>query len=649
MANLALIPKLADSHEVSGFLERVHAGSAIVSIAFGENDGDNNSGTVTLNDFGEVSGTIRGVEDTSSATHLLVFENIGSKLVIVEKDATGVEITLTPGLAVPPLAEISFDKTPCREISIDPEEVADLNLVARLCMVARAKGAAHRGFELVVEYAKERQQFGQPIGRFQAVQHKLADNLVALEGVKLTLSNAARSYDERHPDWRPFALAAHAFASPALRKVCLENHHVLGAIGYSEEHEAPQQFRRIHADMTRFGGPSRSREALAQYLIDDANDMPDYDLGELGNAFRNEVKQWLKDNWVCVDGRSDEQFVQAAAAEGFFTVTWPKNFGGRGSTPLEQLAFMEEMEKAEAPVRRFKTCEIQAHALMKYGSQEQQNFFLPKIANGEIQFCLGYSEAGAGSDLASLKTTAVLEGDEWVINGQKLWTTVAEEAEYMWLAARTDPGAKVPHAGISIFIVPMDTPGLTIRPSMALYGHTFCQEFFDDVRVPENALIGEVNGGWKILTSALATERLLMGGSIAMIRKKFSYLLDAIRNNIGEIGEDKAIRERIGLLAADIEVARQLGISPVQITELGRVPIVEAAMSSVFSSELMERLGEAALDILGVGATLSEDSTGSIPGGLEYMLREAIMMVIGGGTNEIQRNLIAQRGLKLPR
>ena len=138
---------------------------------------------------------------------------------------------------------------------------------------------------------------------------------------------------------------------------------------------------------------------------------------------------------------------------------------------------MEELERAEAPARRFKTCEIQAHALMQFGTRDQQEFFLPKIANGEIQFCLGYSEPGAGSDLASLQTSALLEGDEWLINGQKVWTTVAQEAEYMWLAARTDREAKVPHAGISIFIIPMDTRGITIRPSMALYGHMFCHEF----------------------------------------------------------------------------------------------------------------------------------------------------------------------------
>jgi alkylation response protein AidB-like acyl-CoA dehydrogenase len=651
IANLALSSRAAQNGEINRFLAKIHAGSAIVSTAFGEWDGDRNSGVVRLENGDRVraSGALKGVEDTLGATHLLVFIKSASKLAIIEMGVDGIGITATPGLAVPSLAEISLDQVPCLEYPVDPSMAEDLSLVARLCMVARARGAAQRGFDLVVAYAKERRQFGQPIGRFQAVQHKLADVSVHLEGVRLTLANAARAYDEQDRNWRQFALAAHAHASPALRQACLENHHVFGAIGYSEEHEAPQHFRRVHADMTRLGGVSASREAIAQYLIDQGREMPDYDLGEPGNAFRTEVRQWLNNHWNIKGGMSDDDFTQAAAREGYFTVTWPKAFGGRGSNPLEQLAFMEEMERAEAPVKRFKTCEIQAQALMQFGTPEQQDFYLPKIAKGELQFCLGYSEPGAGSDLSSMKTTAILEGEEWIINGQKIWTTIADEAEYMWLAARTDPDAKIPHTGISIFIVPMNSPGLTIHPSMALYGYTFCQEFLDDVRVPKNALIGEVNGGWKILTSALAAERLLMGGSIAMIRKKFSHLLNAIRGDAGGLARDKSIRDRIGLLASEIEVARQLSISPVQISGAGGVPIVEASMSGVFSSELMERLGEAALDILGTSGTLHEGSKGSVPGGLEQMLRESIMMVIGGGTNEIQRSLIAQRGLGLPR
>jgi 3-oxo-4-pregnene-20-carboxyl-CoA dehydrogenase beta subunit len=649
IANIALASRAADERQLQAFIQQMHVGDAIASVVFGALDGDRNSGAVSLEN-GRISGRVRYVEGVAAASHLLVFTQKPLRLLIVETGALGVEVTTTPGLAVPPLAEVRFEHTPAVVLDIDSADAQALNLVARLCMVARALGAAKRGFELVTDYAKERQQFGQPIGRFQAVQHKLADNLICLEGVRLTLEYAARTYDFGDASWREYGLAAHAFASTELRQVALENHHVFGAIGYSEEHEAPHQFRRIHADLTCFGGSARSREELACFLIDQSGEMPDYDLGEQGNCFRQEVRQWLAENWVKNEGEQDSgAFALAAAEQGYFSVTWPQAFGGRGSTPMEQMAFMEELERVEAPSIVINACEIQAHGLMQFGSKAQQAYFIPKIARGELQFCLGYSEPGSGSDLASLKTTAVLDGDEWVINGQKIWTTLAETADYMWLAARTDPNAKVPHAGISVFLVPMDSPGITIRPSMAMYGQTFCQEFLDNVRVPKDALVGELNGGWKVLTAALATERMIMGGYVAKVRCKFNYLLEAVRKDSHGVAKDSAARNSIGLLAAEIEVARQLITQATKIAEAGQVPAHEASMSGVFNSELMERLGEAALDILGTSAILEEGAKGASPGGLEQMLRHSIMMVVGGGTNEIQRNLIAQRGLGLPR
>jgi len=246
------------------------------------------------------------------------------------------------------------------------------------------------------------------------------------------------------------------------------------------------------------------------------------------------------------------------------------------------------------------------------------------------------------------------DGDEWVINGQKLWTTGAEKSDYMWLAARTDPDARPVHAGISVFIVPMNTPGITVRPSMALYGNTFCTEFLDNVRVPASALVGEVNGGWKILTSALATERILMGGAVAQALATFNSLLDHVRSAAASSGvslaEDGAVRDRLAFLAAEIEVARQFLAHSVRMVEQGKVPTYEAAISKVYTGELLQRVGESALDIAGMGITLEEGVPGAITNGrMEQMLRRSIMMVVGGGTAEIQRTLIAQRGLELPR
>lgn len=645
-------------------LDGLADGGARAAFALAAFDGDLQAGTVTAAD-GRLHGTLAFVEGAAAATHLLVAlaaPSAGTEaaLAIVDITAPGLTLTPTVGMNVPPLARLTLNDTPAVVVPMPAATLADLQQLARLIAAARAYGAARRAFDLVVDYAKERRQFGQPIGRFQAIQHKLADGLIALDGVRLTLHNAATAHDLGSADWRFYAAAAFAFASSGLREVSLQTHHTFGAIGYSEEHEAPRHFRRVHADTTRFGGARRAREDLAALLLDGAGrNLPEYDLGPAGNAFRAEVRQWLADRWAGVykaehdalpfhQRRGHPDFSAELGRQGWLALSWPKEFDGQARTPLEQLAFAEEFQIAGVPKPGG---EIQGHALMRFGTPEQQAQYLPGIRAGTARFCLGYSEPAAGSDLASLKTSAVRDEatGEWVINGQKLWTTFAEDADYMWLAARTDPEAKPPHAGISVFIVPMKSPGITVRPSMALYGHTFCTEFLDNVRVPASALVGEVNEGWKIITAALATERVQMGGFVAHARANFERLLHEVRQQPG-LRDSSAVRERIGTLAAEIEVARQLLTQSVTMVERGLVPVHEAAMSKAFTGELMERVGEAALDLLGAGAALSEGAPGALTNGkLEQMLRQAIMMVIGGGTAEIQRTLIAQRGLELPR
>ena len=295
---------------------------------------------------------------------------------------------------------------------------------------------------------------------------------------------------------------------------------------------------------------------------------------------------------------------------------------------------------------------IVAQALFLHGTKAQQDEWLPAIRRGERTFALGYSEPEAGSDLAALRTRAIRDGDDWIVNGQKLWSTGGDKAEYIWLAVRTDPDAKK-HAGISVLMVDLRSPGVTIRPSLALYGKTFSAQFYDNVRVPAKNMVGAVNNGWKVITDALAAERVMIGGTrMAGIERAFDHLTEYLKTAVvggKALKNDPVIRDRIGALAADIEVARQFQMRNSRLVEQGKVPIHEAAMGKVFASELQERLGQAALDILGTGGLLSEDADSAPVGEMEQVLRHAIMGMIGGGTNEIQRNVIAQRGLDLPR
>ena len=645
----------------AGLFTALQAGRMRPAFWFGALDGDASAGALRW-DAGRVSGTLRFVDGAANATHLLIALDAPSALAVVDCAASGVAMTATRALGADGQSEVTLDAALARLIALPPQRLAGLALVARLARLARAHGAARRAFEMAVDYAKERQQFGKPIGSFQAVQHKLANCLIALEGVRLTLHHAAAQHDLEAPGWRYFASTALAFGTGALRRVSLETHHAFGAIGYAEEHEAPRHFRRTHLDTLGGGGVRAARAEVAEQIFARAGAaLPRFDLGAAGNAFRDEVRAWLAANWsgarkAAFDAQPfgqrefDPSFARDIGSTGWIGLTWPGESGGQARSPLEQIAFIEEMERAEAPRIG---ASIQSTALMLFGTPAQRTRYLPEILAGEAMHGMGYSEPDAGSDLASLRTSAVRDGDEWVINGQKIWTTTYW-GKYMFLAARTDAAAKPAHAGISMFIVPMDTPGISVKPSATMYDGTFANIFYDKVRVPADALLGQENGGWKVLTSALATERGLVGGGIVIkVAHAFELLCAEIRAATLDgkpMQDDALVRDRVALLAAEIEVGRQLMLCCAELAKDGPTPPEYGAISKVFSGELMERFGEAALELLGLRAALSQGASGNLANGkFEQGLRHSLMWVISIGTNEIQRSLIAQRGLGLPR
>jgi alkylation response protein AidB-like acyl-CoA dehydrogenase len=644
----------------AGLLKGLHGGTARAAFAFAAFDPDRKAGTIRLED-GRASGSLRFVEAAGSCTHLVVPVE-SSALAIFERDAAGVDIVPTRAMGAWGLYEIRLNSAPANLVRLQRPVVDGLLLEAKLALTARAYGAARRAFELAVDYAKERQQFGQPIGKFQAIQHKLANGLIALEGVRLTLDHAAHLHDRGDRNWRYFAGSAVAFAGEALRRVSLETQHAFGAIGYAEEHEAPRHFKRVHLDTLALGGAPHARRLIASFLFDGGGEaLPSYDLGPAGNELRETVQSWLEENWsgerkAAFDAKPfskrefDSDFALDMGKTGWIGLGWPKAFGGQARSPLEQIAFIETMERGEAP--RIGAA-IQANALMMFGSAEQQQKYLPEILRGEAMHGMGYSEPQAGSDLAAMRTSAVRDGECWVINGQKIWTTTWW-GKYMFLAARTDAQAKPAHAGISMFIVPMDAPGITIRPASTMYDGSFANIFYDNVRIPLENLVGEVNGGWKVLTGALAFERGLVGGGIVLkVTHAFEQLRQHVMAREGDapaLCDDAIVRDRMATLACEIEVGRRLMMHCAELAVEGITPPEYGAISKVFSGELMERFGETVLDILGMQATLSEQMPSALDNGrFEQNLRHSLMWVISIGTNEIQRNLIAQRGLGLPR
>jgi alkylation response protein AidB-like acyl-CoA dehydrogenase len=580
------------------------------------------------------------------ATHVLVLPDRAGTARLHEA-----ALESTPALAPYGWARLTTGSEPVLEVEVDASTLAAARRVLRFGLTARALGAARRAHALAIEHACTREQFGGPIGRFQAVSHRAASGLVDLESSRLLLEDAAAG--SLAP--LPTALAVeHGLA--AAPRVLLGAMHTLGGMGFHDEHEGAWLFRRTYADVAR-AADFADAEDPATMLIDQGLPQPDVDLGERANAFRAEIsavfdESWSGDRTLTEDAQFDPVLRDRLVERGWLAAGWPREWGGQERTPEELLALNEEIRYRGIPVRRlFTTANIVGGAIMRHGTDEQKRRFLPGIRNGETLFCLGYSEPGAGSDLASLRTSARKVDGGWIVNGQKIFTTFGHRSHYHWLAVRTDPEAAPPHAGISLFIVPLDSDGITIQENRALNGETTTTTFYDDVFVSDDALVGELNGGWQVIGTALSVERVAMGGNVAELRALLDRLIAAMRAEperlAGPVGSWQ--RREVAELAAWLRAVRLFVVAGLKALAEDRPTRLPAAMAKIAGGETAERLADAALRILGPDAALKAGAIGAIlDGEVERILRLAPMYVIGGGTNDIQRNLIA-RGLGLPR
>jgi alkylation response protein AidB-like acyl-CoA dehydrogenase len=375
--------------------------------------------------------------------------------------------------------------------------------------------------------------------------------------------------------------------------------------------------------------------------------------------FRGEVRSFIEE-WRTpelleeyartygADGPELRRFRDALGERGWMRMCWPEEEGGEGRNLFYQFIFVEEMEYWGMPYGNLTYTSI-APSIQRFGSDEQRRRYLPGILRGESTFALGYSEPNAGTDLASLRTRARRIGDEWVINGQKIWTSLADVATHIWLAARTDPDVPK-HQGISVFIVPADAPGLTIRPLHAMYGGHTNETFYDDVRVPHADLVGGVGRGWPIIMHALNHERvgLAATGSLARL---FDQLVAHLAERRRERLEDPLVRRRLADLQLDLLEQRALAVQNAWIISKGGTPIAEASMAKVAATELRTRIANTGMDLLGRYGGLSRENGELAPaeGRMEWSFRIAPIFRFRGGTNEIMRDIIAAAGLGLPR
>lgn len=395
--------------------------------------------------------------------------------------------------------------------------------------------------------------------------------------------------------------------------------------------------------------------------------------------FRQEIRTWLETNlpkgWgqpgfeMSAEERKafNETWPSKLFEGGWICATWPTEYGGKGLTTMQGVVLSEEFARMKAPLRAdFFGDTLVGPTLLQWGTEEQKKEFLPNILNGKTRWCQGFSEPNSGSDLASLKTTAVLDGDEWVINGQKVWTTGGHHADYCFLLTRTDPDA-TKHKGISYLLVPMRQDGVEVRGIVQPDGTAeFCEVFFTDARCPKDNVVGGVNNGWKVANSTLAFER---GMSATTGYRRFEEEYRLMKQTATENGsiEHEGVRQRLMRYYTKIQILRINGLRSLTATlngskDLGVMAL--GATNKMFWSEMHQRAMELALDIFGAEAMLVDSGPegGSWPGAMRERRREGYpvsgMMsafffsrseTIWGGTSQIQRNIVGERVLGLPK
>ncbi len=388
----------------------------------------------------------------------------------------------------------------------------------------------------------------------------------------------------------------------------------------------------------------------------------DYRFSQEEEEFRSEVRTFLRselpedwdfDPFELTEDKWDfaRDFTKKLAGKGWVAPAWPQEYGGQGMPYMQQVVLSEEVAYHRAPNTSLIGVTYAGPTIIVYGNDEQKERFLPGITSGDIVWCQGYSEPNAGSDLASLQTRAVKDGDDYIINGTKIWSSNAHKANWCFFLARTDTDAPK-HKGISYFITPMDTPGISVRPLVNMADeHLFNEIIFDNVRVPVKYLVGEENRGWYIGMTTLDFERSNIS-TAAGYRRTFEQLVEYVKSGTngtnGTSGD--GVKAKLAELAIENQVGRYLSYRVASMQSRGQIPNYESSAAKVYHSEYGQRLAGAGLNIMGMHGSLREESKHArMRGRFARTYLTSIGSTIAAGTSEIQRGIIAQRGLGLSR
>ena len=378
-------------------------------------------------------------------------------------------------------------------------------------------------------------------------------------------------------------------------------------------------------------------------------------------AFRAQVREYfssvmtpeIRDKQMRYDLDSDtyKALIRKVGADGWLCVSWPQEYGGRNLSEMEQFLYYDEVQRLGVPIPFLSTNTV-GPTIMRYGTPEQKAKVLPGILKGELHFSIGYSEPEAGTDLASLRTRAVRDGDHYVINGQKLWTSLVHHADYVWLACRTDPDAPK-HKGISIIMVPTDAEGFSWTRVDTMGGGLTSATYYTDVRVPVSNLVGEEHRGWQLMTNQLNQERIALSPSGVVERRLTDVRRWAQETKLADgrrVIDQEWVQLNLARVRAKLEFLRLLNWKVAWSASQGRLEPAEASAMKVFGSEFFIEAWRLLMEVVGTNSTVKKGSVGEVlEGDLEIAIRTAPILTFGGGTNEVQRDIIATLGLGMPR
>jgi alkylation response protein AidB-like acyl-CoA dehydrogenase len=648
----------------AGLLDNAIAGKALIVPAFtstGSGEEEPLKVTGTANDT-RLSGLRVGVPCVSTAAGFVVHAKIGSDLALlyVPKDATGVALREKIAIDGTVLGDVVLDNLALGDAVVltrgQPAEELKrkVDIVLNFGTAAELLGVMHAAADKTLDYLRLRVQFGRPIGSFQALQHRAVNDHVQVETVRSLLYEAAKltQFDDNLAALACAAKAKAAEAAPALIVSSIQMH---GAIGFTDEHDIGLLLKRaLTLAATHGPAPLQRRRYAALRDSRDGNALPNIrNPDPSGEAFRQEVRAWIERTLPTelrhLPTRPSYEHAmwwhRKLAERGWIAPRWPKAHGGMDAPLQQQIILMEELGRAGAPELSAQAINHVGPIIMALGSEAQKARHLPAMLSGEAVWCQGYSEPGAGSDLASLRTSAVRDGDHLVINGQKIWTTWAHHADWMFALVRTDPAA-VKQAGITFVLIDMKTPGLTVRPIRTIANDDELAEvFFDNVRVPIDNVVGGIDNGWRVANALLSHERLQSSNPQkcvgALTRLKKAAALGA--------ASDPAFHDK--LVAAEIEVLALAAAyeHAVALTRSGRQLGAETSFLKLAASELAQHLAALTIEACGSDAVLLDGvavDDGTVHPVVSYL--QSRRETIFAGSSEIQRNIIAKRVLNLP-